>query len=341
MNLGDYLEEGKILEKELLTINQIIFELEECLAMKNKFETETTVFLTYNSISGSGEPYISNSQKIKNLCNNYYTQLKKRLSKINFREYWTLIVKIDDNLKLINVKEFKEALNKDYDIIHLFISEDRSYEEDLKIYPVLISSIEDIVNRYERVRYLINNIKRIYDNLNNNANEKTINLRLLNEDNTIEIVIESLFNVKKIYSSICRLTDVNEDENPLKYSRLESGTFDMNLLGDVGVLVAIGQVISFSYKVYSENFSWKAKQEKELGKIKVRGEYIKLLKEAGLNITTDESVIKECLAELEESNINLYEISSRIKLNGEEIGIKEIQNEKVKKYIEDIKMIDD
>lgn len=96
----------------------------------------------------------------------------------------------------------------------------------------------------------------------------------------------------------------------------------MNLLGDPMVLGAVGSVIGFSYKVYNEHFSTKAKQQKDIRNIKIRRDLIKLLKEYGTDITEDEEIIKNMLADLEVSSLELYNNSSYIELNGKNMDKK-------------------
>lgn len=130
--------------------------------------------------------------------------------------------------------------------------------------------------------------------------------------------------IKEIYNIVCSIIDVSYEEYPITYERIESGCILVFLAGHAVALGIIGGMIKFSYEVYKDQFSWKAKQEKTLGEIKVRGEYLKLIKEqneASLGIILTDPELQGKLAEIENANIKLFSNNPSAILNGEKIGV--------------------
>lgn len=341
MNFNDILNDASELEEKLKVMDDIVSKLKDCMTLKSNWELSTLQVLMFTDIIGSYEPQLSNSKRLKSSTSNFFTTFKSSLTKINFMNFWIALTKIDEKFNtIIDTNEFKEKMQKDYGIIHSFISEEQN-ERNIKIeYSKVLYAIEDIINRIYAITEKINTIKNINLHLNGGIEESDLRIRLLNQDNRLDDTIESLQIMKDMYSSLCTIMNISEEENPIKYTRVESGSFLMNLIGNPVVLSVVGGIITFSYKVYNDHFSTKAKQEKALGEIKVRREYIKLIKEVNPTIIQDDTLIKDNLAKLELASIKLYKNSPSINLNGEKIGEDTVNVEKIIKFIGETKEIE-
>jgi hypothetical protein len=136
--------------------------------------------------------------------------------------------------------------------------------------------------------------------------------------------------MKAMYELICDISSISKEQYPLKYSRIESGSMLISLVGNVAVLGSLGSILTFTYKIYSEQFSPKAKQELKLGDIKVRREYLKYLKEKkDLEFEITQDGLQEKLAQLEDTNIELFKNNPYIDLNGKKIGVAQMGNSKI------------
>ncbi|BFK81331.1 hypothetical protein I3900191A7_14760 [Clostridium baratii] len=341
MNFNDILNNALGLEENIKVMDNIVLKLEECLNLRYNCELNSMQLLLFNDICGGYDPQISNARNLRNSTRNFFEKFKSDLTKINFMEFWIELTKIDEKFNtIIDTAEFKEKMQKDYGIIHSFISEEQN-EGNIRVeYSKVLYAIEDIINRVNAITEKINTIKNINLHLNGGIEESDLRIRLLNQDNRLDDTIESLQIMKDMYSSLCTIMDISEEENPIKYTRVESGSFLMNLIGNPVVLSAVGGIITFSYKVYNDHFSTKAKQEKALREIKVRGEYIKLIKELNTTIIQDDTLLKDNLAKLELASIKLYKNSPSINLNGEKIGEETVNVEKIIKFIGETKEIE-
>lgn len=341
MNFNDILNNALELEENLKVMDNIVLKLKDCLNLRSNWELNSIQLLLFKDICGGYDTQISNSRNLRDSTRSFFEKFKSALTKINFMEFWIELTKIDEKFNtIIDTAEFKEKMQKDYGIIHSFISEEQD-EKSIRVeYSKVLYAIEDIINRVNAITEKINTIKNINLHLNGGIEKSDLRIRLLNQDNRLDDTIESLQIMKDMYSSLCTIMNISEEEDPIKYTRVESGSFLMNLIGNPVVLSVVGGIITFSYKVYNDHFSTKAKQEKALGEIKVRREYIKLIKEVNPTIIQDDTLLKDNLAKLELASIKLYKNSPSINLNGEKIGEETVNVEKIIKFIGETKEIE-
>ncbi|MBW9150593.1 hypothetical protein K2F40_16825 [Clostridium sp. CM028] len=329
MNFIDITEELVSNEKELQKIDNIIKSLKECQLMCNNYHNGLFGLVLINQIEGNTTIANNNSKQIKDSTKQHYTDLKNKLNTIDFKNYWIVLNNLSKISNQVSIIEDSTSIFDDaYETIHAFTSE-TDIKNIPKMYGVTVSAITSIISEYKYLYKIINIIKDINLKLNLGIEESNFTIEFQTGNNTLENALLSLKAIESMYNTVCSIIDVQITEEPLRYNRIETGCLLVCLVGSIPVINILGRIIAFTYTVYKEQIGWKAKQERALGNIKIRGDYRKLIKEElGIDdvdimkMGADKLNIK--LGELEEANKELYKNNTYIKLNGDNIGIKEL-----------------
>ena len=245
-------------------------------------------------------------------------------------------------IKKINIDNQIESLLNNIENGYLEIVSIRKINDDTQKvtgYERCTENLDLILNSYDKLKDILlysNNIKKdLY--LNEYDEGSQLEIRFLNENNNINELIKSISLINSIYNNVNEL--IGDEKENLKFNRIESGSLMVYLTGCVTSLITIKPLLELAYKVYSDNFSPKAKLELELKtveltekKIKVRGEYWKLIKEANSNNELknldeiDKKKILSNLADLENDISELYSLNPFIKIDNKEVGLKEMKD---------------
>ncbi|MCH3963026.1 MAG: hypothetical protein LKE46_02015 [Clostridium sp.] len=331
MNFQDIVDYSEIIEKEIKNINEIINKLRNCMKLhQNWYNSLLNVLLNFNV---SGTNAVSSANNLKNNVKKQYDNLKQNLIQIDFMNMWLILEKLNINNNdnkfnvIVKLNEFIKCMKDGYLKIHSFISSTNSTSQ---IYMDTIYVVNSMIYKYDEIIREINNLTLINESLNVSDEPSNLSIRLLNENNNLNDTVDSLKIIEDIYSIVGSIMKISSEEHPLKYNRIESGTMLAQLVGDGTAILIVGRVIKFSYTIYKEQFSWDARQRKALGDIKVRGEYLKLIREeAKIDKEPDNSKLQTQLQRLEELNNKLFQDNPSIILNGEKIGISELKNNKI------------
>ncbi|APM40528.1 hypothetical protein [Clostridium kluyveri] len=331
MNYNDIADYVEYMEKEIQKMNDIINKLKTCKKSHQDWYNSSMNVILKSNISGNGTPEINNIRTLKNNTDSHYRNFRQKLMQIDFMNMWIALEKINENgnnvYNILKIDKFINNMKENYLKIHDFRSINVNSSQD---YANIINTIDSMIHYYNKIIIEINNIKSIRESLNVGTEPSNFSIRLLNEDNKFNATLESLKIIENMYNIICLITGISNEEYPLKYNRIESGTVLASLIGNISAVAIVGGVIKFSYEVYKEQFSWKARQEKIQGDIKVRGEYIKLIKEtAELKLELNDPELQNKLQDLEKLNSELFKNNPSIILNGEKIGIPELKNSKL------------
>lgn len=326
MNFNDYVVSLNKKNEELKKLSSIINNVEMILKMhENWVKTAFTSSYMKKINSAFNNSYQGEANNLSNFTIQHFDNLRQKLIEIDFLEFGEILTKFRN----VNTYNSKSYINGIYDqfitsykTIHNYVKLVDPNERSDK-YNQLINAINDMKNAFEKFNCIYMYVNEINDNLIQNNGDEYVELRLLNENNTVSSLIENMQLIQGIYNNINELTGGTEE---LKYSRIESGSLITFLMGCVGTLVTIVPLLNFGYKVYSEQFSPNAKLEKELKEIKVRGEYLKLIKEHNEIKTINEGDVQRILSGIEEGIKKLYSKNPYIKLNGNELGLKELRN---------------
>ncbi|QAA31257.1 hypothetical protein [Clostridium manihotivorum] len=337
MNYNDIYEKTISIKKDIEPIRKTIEDISGILEEHRRWDAFSYGFLLNNAIAGGDGSSINNANTLRSRATNFHKELIKSLIEIDFMNLWMAIAelkKYDDSV--IGVDTFIKRMEYAYGVIHkyktIIINADTGMH-----FIELIVALNIMVNEFNRLQEDIKTIADINDRLTLGIKESAFSIRLLSENNDLGTTLESMKSLEYMYNDICSIIGISAEEEPIMYNRIESGTFLAFLSGNAAALGILGAIIKFSYEVYKDNFSWKARQDKALGDIKVRGEYMRLIKEQqGLNVEEKDlnnvksgPEIHEKLARLEENNVKLFSNNPSIILNGENIGIPSMENKKI------------
>lgn len=266
-----------------------------------------------------------------------YNGLREMLINIEGYELKDIIRRIKN---IYNNYQIEEALNS-IEAEYLKIAEIRKIKNDarkVECYKECNLSLDLIISSYSKLKEVLTYSNSMSADLNRYDESKELKIRLLNENNSIENLIESLSLINSIYNNVNEL--IGDENEKLKFGRIESGSLMIYIAGCISSLVAMKPILELGYKVYSENFSQKARYELEMKKIeltekkiKVRGDYWKLITEANENnelknlAEIDKKKILSNLANLESDISDLYSLNPYIKLDDKELGLKEMKDD--------------
>lgn len=214
-------------------------------------------------------------------------------------------------------------------------------KEIINEYNKCIESLNSILENYNAIKVLIDYINSVNTDLCQGIEETPLRIRFFNENNTVVNLIDNITLINNIYNSVNKLIGSGEE---LKYSRAESGTFEISLNGSIRVLVTIVPILTLAYKVYTEQFSPKAKLEIAEREIKVRGDYLKLIKETAEIKEKEFQKVITIIADLDQDIKKLYKSNPFIRINDENLGTEELKNKNIpiellKSADEDIKSL--
>lgn len=336
MNFNDVFENALELEQATKDLYELADKLQECLDVEFEWRLECNRVLLYYPIGGVNKAESDNANYLKQGAKTFYENFIACLRKINFMKFGMSLAFINDRKfnSIIDIEEFKQNINLNCEIIHRFINEKLQGNEFKKEYGEVIKAIKNIIDYIDIIKLKITTIKNIQFNLRQEIENSQCKIRLLNQDNSLENTIESLEIIKKLYSIICIIMEVDEQEEPARYSRVESGSFIIELLGNIDVITTIGGVIAFGYKVYNDHFSKKAKHEEKVRNLKIRGGLLKEIKKVR-ELKVEYKDVQNDLAQIEENLLKLYMNSWGIEVNGKQFGGVEIDENLVNRYIEE------
>ncbi|MBD7914571.1 hypothetical protein H9660_05385 [Clostridium sp. Sa3CUN1] len=339
MNLYDFYEEASRLNENIKVFENEIFSLQEIISSDISFVEDISKFVLNNNITGSDTPAYNASREVKIKIKSYHKLLRRELRNIDFTDRIFEISNLHRNYKLINVDKFTQSYLIMCKQINLFL---RNIDENLlaDLYSETISAISEAISEYENMKFNIESIFKISTTLNVVNNDKSLKIRLLKEDNSLDKLIENMTTINNIYNIVNSI--VGDGKEKLEFRRVESGTFLADLIGNVDTLVVMLPLLTFTYKIYSEQFSPKAKLEIEAKKlenkdkkieliskeIKARGEYIRLIKEVipDNKIDFSNQDIQNKLLNLEVNLKKLYADNPCIDINNKEYGVSSLKD---------------
>ncbi|MDK0705272.1 hypothetical protein P5F65_05665 [Clostridium perfringens] len=333
MIFNDYVIQLNEKKVQLDRLESIIENFRKCLKLEGDWEYLAFKYAYSNMIDGSvNNNGAANSVGLCNKTNAYFLKLRSSLIGIDYVEFGEILSELQQNI----ADEFKEEINKivlnfktNYKEIHKFINL-KDVDARVEMYDSFIESIRNIIYNYETLKAIIEFVNKMNDNLINNYSNDDLKIRLMSNNNDIDELLENLTIIKSIYTKI---QDRIFNENvKLKYDRIESGSLFIILGGAAATFTIMKPMLEFGYKIYSEQFSPMAKINLAEKKVKVRGEYFKLIKEVaeanGKTIKNDEETQK-LLFDLEEDISKLYSNNPYILIDDKELGVKELKNKNI------------
>lgn len=328
MNLSDVKNEGVELEESLKKFKCDIDKLELNIVSSHTLHDMCFNIIFNKKIDNQTTQTVQNAKTLQAEVDSHYNKFLQALRDIDFTDSIIELTQMDKEYNYFEFNDFKNNYLDMIKTIHKFTANnDANKRSDL--YIETVESIRKAIKKYEDILNSINEIKNISRILIGEYNASDLKIRFMNENNTISNLLDNITIIKRLYNTMNKL--VGNEEIELTYTRIESGTLEINLTGCVTTLAALLPTLTFIYKIYSENFSWKAKQEKQLGEIKVRKDILSLIKEVKELKSEDINLLQQYLFDLELEGRKLFINNPCIKLNDEEIGIKEAKTEYISK----------
>lgn len=333
MNFTDYVVFINEKKEILIKLNSTIKKIELLLQLNVEWAGSAFKYTYLKKIHTNTTNYASNANEFTNITRAYFTKLSQGLLSINFLEFGTIINKFKENATISthNIDKIYDNFIYSYNIIYNYIQivdETKQAEKHNE----LIEALMKISNIFKEFLYVCEYLDNIRTELIKEDSEEQIELRLLNEDNSISNLVESMSLIEEIYNGVNKLIG---REEKLRYGRIESGTLLTFLIGCTTALLTVKPLLEFGYKIYSEQFSRTAKLDQALKELKVRGEYIKIIKENGnienindFNISNKDEISK-ILANIEENIKQMYSKNPYISINGEKLGLIELKDKEI------------
>lgn len=339
MNLSDVQREGEELTSMLTETKKVMDMLIEVSNSKEQFKIELfkksfEIYSDTNEILNS--KYVNSTINMKDkYCNEFINNLRK----IRFRKSIIELTKIEKEFKFYDFEVFREEYFKLNDKIDEYTESQNNIKEFEKIEEVYTNVIK-VTELYNKMMLNISKTNELSSLLSPGIESCKFNIRLMNENKTIASLKDNIILIEKIYNTVNKLVG-NEDEE-LIYYRAESGSVSISLGGCVATLLTMLPLLQFSYKVYSEQFSPRTKLDLELknqevlsSKIKVRKEYLKLLKESSdekiiskLN-EMDKNELLTLLGDLDIDIKKLYSKNPYIQLNNTDLGLLDMSEDNI------------
>lgn len=332
MNLADLYGEANNLQNDILKFEHIIKSIKEVNKLSKSYIVATMNTLVLKDIVGNTTECINNARNITNISKTYFNNFINKIRQIDLPAFTFDLASIKGKYKRFDINESVDKILNNIGSIHKFtacINNTELLNNFLECY----NALEEILNECNNIASKIEQTKNIYNILIGEKDNEQLKIRLMTEENQVELLIENLSLIQSVYNSVNKL--IGDKDIDLQYSRAESGTFEIYLVGCATTLVTLVPVFKLLYKIYSENFSWKAKQDKQLGEIKVRREILALIKDKRELNSEDQQLIQNCLADIELNGRKLFINNPTIKLNDEQIGLNEENLKNIdKKYLE-------
>jgi|GEM_PF-3933155 len=311
---------------------QIINKLEALYTAFNSQDNQFILYLQY--LSGINDNLFDNHIKLLNRqvnINDYNSSLSPYLISVKAKRNE---IKIKDIFK--NIEKLKEAIFvyenglAELDapalttLIHLLEQFEEKYQDFLDDYSTsnLFKITESAKNIDVTIRSLSSLIFSIISNLQAGYQENlpgTLSLFIDCDDNYGEFVAR-LSSLQQIYSIICKLLQVSEDEFPLQIIKIESGSWWVKVFGEPRVIKIIEGIVKDTTGFFYRKYTTEGKIASLSPKKEKLEEFIgltKKLEEAGIDTNQMKEEIEEASVLLVREFQVLLAESSGIDVNAE------------------------
>lgn len=237
----------------------------------------------------------------------------------------------------IDVGDEKDRIN---DILQEFLNVTQTIYEYVKlkdnsIIAKLINEATIVVNKYymfvESYITLKKFMLKTENNIKETENEKTLKLYFYDEHLKIDDFIFNLNSVHKSYEIMCVILNISSSESELKVVKIESGSLFEKFIGCESVIDALAFIVKKTTELVFNKFTLDGKimrHKQLLDLMKDDAEVITKYKELGFDMDfAEEDVIKNHYM-LIKSIQQMISRSTKIKINDEEIYLKETYKQK-------------
>lgn len=290
MNLYDFYKEALELKEDIKIFEHEFLKLEKIVDYSQSFIESISSFVLKNSLIGNSTAADNACREVVTSVKAYQSNVRRELQSIDFTDSIYEIANFNIKYRLVKIEDFADKYKTMCKKINVFLRSNDVISNDIS-YSKVIKYISEGIDSYKSIKCYVDSLINASESLNLTEDNNLLKIRLLKEDNSLEKLIENMTTINDIYNIVNSL--VGNKEEKLEFRRLESGTLLTIFEGCTQTLVVLLPLLTFSYKIYSEQFSPKAKLEIEAKKlenedkkieltskeIKTRGEYIRLIKE--------------------------------------------------------------
>lgn len=334
MNLYDFYKEAIELKEDTKIFESEFLKLEQMINSSQEFIEEMSNFVLNTRLLGNDSTADNACREVVNLARTYQNNIRNELRSIDFTDSIYEISNLNRKYKLVNIDSFVDKYKTMCKKINLFLRNNEVKSKDIS-YSQIIKYISEAIDSYKSIQSYADSLIKASELLKLTKDNNSLKIRLLKEDNSLDQLIDNMSTINNIYNIVNSL--VGKEEEKLEFRRVESGTFFVDFKGCVETLTVLLPILTFSYKIYTEQLSPKAKLDIELRKleiedkkielktkeIKARGEYIRLIKEVVPSNQIDFSKpdIQDKLLNLEVNLKKFYSDNPCIDINDEEYGV--------------------
>jgi len=305
--------------EQLDKIDFIIKDVESILVLHEIWVNKCLNKIYLRKIHNSTPNYATAANTLTDETTQYINKLRENLICIDFLEYGEILsdfrgIKVSGFLQrsIMLSNSFKKA----YIIIHEYKKlTDNTQKVDQ--YNALIEALHLMKNTYSNFKFMVECLNDINLGLNKGIESDMFEIRLLNETFDKDTYGKITYPMYTIYDKLCEIANI-VNPLPLKIVRMETGSFLMTFIGEVGILKVIGKFLESSHSIWIRNFTRDGKKQNLVESTDLFKEHFNLVNEMralGLNVGEHDKIAKETLALLMKQSNILLSASPDIKIN--------------------------
>ena len=257
MNSYQLLENIKQFRECLESFEDIEIKITEIADLENQIHLFNKKILAFSNLSSHQTQYILD-------FNSKIQSAKALIKQIGISDFFGFIAKMQAEIKaftsefISEVNELK-TLSAQIDILK------DTYEKFLQNNYHNNDALDFVYYANNVLRH-INTVRSIFKDLELNlernytqADESNNLSLLLRTEHTYHDFVNKLLSLQELYSEICLLLNVSENDNPLKIVKIESGSLFVRIFGEPKVISTISSWIEETTKYFHRNYTKEGK----------------------------------------------------------------------------------
>lgn len=319
MIFNDYVVGLNEQREELEKIEFIIKDIESILGLHETWVNKCLNKLYLRKIHSSYSNYAAEANALTEETTQYINKMRENLICIDFLEYGEIL----SDFRGIKVSGFLERsimLSNNFKKAYMIIHEYKKLTDNTQRvdqYCALIEAMHLMKNTYNNFKFMVECLNDINLGLNKGIESDMFEIRLLNETFDKDTYGKITNPMYIIYDKLCEVASIG-NPLPLKIVRMETGSFLMTFIGEVGILKVIGKFLESSHSIWIRNFTREGKKENLVESTELFKEQFNLVNEMrdlGFNVGEHDEIAKETLALLMKQSNILLSSSPDIKIN--------------------------
>lgn len=319
MIFNDYVIGLNEQKEQLDKIDSIIKEVESILELHEIWVNKCLNKIYLRRIHNTSSNYAAEANALTDETTQYINKMREILICIDFLEYGEIL----SDFRGIKVSGFLERsimLSNNFKKAYMIIHEYKKLTDNIQRvnqYNELIEAMHLMKNSYNNFKFMVECLNDINLGLNKGIESDIFEIRLLNETfdrNTYGRITDPMY---IIYEKLCEIANIG-NPLPLKIVRMETGSFLMKFIGEVGILKTIGKFLESGHNMWIRNLTREGKKQNIVESTELLKEQFSIvneMRELGLNVDEHYEIAKETLALLMKQSNILLSSSPDIKIN--------------------------